>query len=155
MEYLWQKKVRKNYKKWLINLILKKTKNIMDNFKKASRAKLRINTSQGLLSVEQLWDLSLTKLSTIIKNVKKVLKGSEGDDELSFLDESKTVDKEQQLMFDILKDIYLTKKAELEEERTSAQRKANNEKIMALIHRKQESKLEELSVEELEKMLVS
>lgn len=127
----------------------------MDNFKQASRAKLRINTSQGLLSVEQLWDLSLTKLSAIIKNVKKALKGSEGDDELSFLDESKTVDKEQQLMFDILKDIYLTKKAELEEERTSAQRKANNEKIMALIHRKQESKLEELSVEELQAMLVS
>lgn len=126
----------------------------MDNFKLASRLKLRVNTSQGLLSVEQLWDLSLNKLSVIIKNVKKQLKGSEGDDELSFLDETKTVDKEQQLTFDVLKDIYLTKKAELDAEKDAAQRKANNEKIMAIIHKKQEASLENMSVEELEAMLV-
>jgi hypothetical protein len=125
----------------------------MDNFKQASRIGLRVSTTQGLLSVEQLWTLSLNKLSVIIKNVKKTLKGSEGDDELSFLDETKTVDKEVQLTFDILKDIYLTKKLEAEEEKNVAQRKLNNERIMSLIHKKQNEKLENMSEEELQSLL--
>lgn len=125
----------------------------MDNFKQASRIGLRVQTAQGLLSVEQLWTLSLNKLSTIVKNVKKQLNGTEGDSDLTFLDETKTVDKELQLTFDILKDIYLTKKQELEEEKDKATRKANNEKIMALIAQKQDRALEEKSVDELMAML--
>ncbi len=125
----------------------------MDNFKQASRIGLRVSTTQGLLSVEQLWTLSLNKLSVIIKNIKKQLKGSEGDDELSFLDETKTVDKELQLTFDILKDIYLTKKLESEEEKNAAERKLHNEKIMSILHRKQNEKLENMSEEELLSLL--
>ena len=124
----------------------------MNNFLEASRLKLRVNTTHGLLSVEQLWDLSLSKLSTIIRNVKKTLKG-DGDDELSFLDETKVVDKTQQLTFDILKEIYLIKKEEQEAIKNEAEKKAHNEKIMALIHRKQESELGEKSVDELMAML--
>lgn len=124
----------------------------MSNFKEATRMKLRVNTSVGELSVEQLWDLSLTKLATAIKNVKKQLQ-KDNDDELSFLDEDKKVDKVVQLTFDVLKEIYLTKKAEQDEARTALERKANNEKIMAIIAKKQESQLEDMSVEELQALL--
>ncbi len=125
----------------------------MENFKKASRAKLRVQTPYGNLSVEQLWDLSLPKLAAVIKDVKSSLKTTESDDELSFLSEVKTVDNELILSFEILKDIYVTKKDEAESAKNDAKRKENNEKIMALIHQKEESALSNKSIEELKAML--
>lgn len=124
----------------------------MSNFKEATRMKLRVNTSVGELSVEQLWDLNLTKLAATIKNVKKQLQ-KDNDDELSFLDEDKKVDRVLQLTFDVLKEVYQTKQTEQVEARTALERKANNEKIMALIAKKQESELEGKSVEELQALL--
>ena len=124
----------------------------MDNFKQASKLKLRFQTTVGLVSVEQLWDLSQIQLSNAIKAVKKVLKKTD-DDELSFLEDTKIVDVENQLRFDILKDVYLTKKEEVEAIKNATEVKAHNQKILALIAEKQEGKLRDMSVEELEKLL--
>lgn len=126
----------------------------MNNFMEASRLGLRVSTSQGELSVEQLWSLSLNKLSIIIKNIKKTLK-DENDDELSFLDETKKVDFKAQLTFDIVKEIYLTKKSEIDAEKNAASIKEHNEKIMKLIYDKQEGDLKEKSIEELQALLKS
>jgi hypothetical protein len=126
---------------------------MQNNFAEATRLKLRVSTNQGQLSVEDLWDLSLTKLSVVIKNIKKQLKGSEGDDELSFLDETKSVDKVAQLTFDVLKEIYLTKKSELDASKQEAEKKAVNEKIMALIYEKENEELKNKSLDELKAML--
>ena len=120
-------------------------------YKQASQLKLRFSTSVGMLSVEQLWDLSQNNLSNLIKSVKKVLKKND-DDELSFLEDTKIVDVENQLRFDILKDVYLSKKKESEELRSAADIKAHNQKIDSLIAEKQEGKLREMSIEDLEKL---
>lgn len=122
------------------------------NFAEATRLKLRVNTSQGNLNVEDLWDLSLTRLETVIKNVKKQLT-KDNDDELSFLDETKKVDKVTQLTFDILKEIYLTKKSERDSDKLEAEKKANNEKLMNLIYEKQNEELKTKSIDELKAML--
>lgn len=124
----------------------------MNIFKEATKEKLRVQTSYGLLSVEQLWDLSLNKLSTIIKNLKKSMKEFD-DDELSFLDETKQVDKQKELMFNLLKEIYMDKKSELDNERKAASDKENNEKILRLIHSKQEADLANKSIDELKALL--
>ena len=121
-------------------------------YKQASKLKLRFTTPKGVLSCEQLWDLSLTDLSNSIKAVKKILKKND-DDELAFLEESKTVDVENQLRFDILKDVYLTKKRENEERQMELERKRQNQKILAIIEEKKESNLRNMSVEDLEKLL--
>ena len=121
-------------------------------FKQASKLKLRFATNRGLLSAEQLWDLNQTDLANAIKTVKKVLKKTD-DDELSFLEDSKVVDVENQLRFDILKDVYLTKKKESEELRNAAEDKAHNQKILTLIAEKREGALKDLPIEELEKLL--
>lgn len=121
-------------------------------YKQASQLKLRYQTSVGLVSTEQLWDLNKMQLSNAIKAVKKVLKKTD-DDELSFLEDTKVVDVENQLRFDILKDVYLTKKTEAEAIKNEAETKAHNQKILALIAEKQEGKLRDMSVEELEKLL--
>jgi hypothetical protein len=125
----------------------------MSDFKQASKEKLRFSTSKGNLTVEQLWDLTLTDLATCIKGVKKVLKGSSEDDDLAFLDSNITVDKTQQLRFDILKDVYLTKKQEADDRKTAKEVKEHNQKILALIAEKQEEGLKGKSIEDLEKML--
>jgi hypothetical protein len=120
-------------------------------YKQASQLKLRFSTNVGQLSVEQLWELSQTTLSIAIKSVKKILKKND-DDELSFLEDTKEVDVENQLRFNILKDVYLTKKKEADELRNTAYIKAHNQKIDSLIAEKQEGKLREMSIEDLEKL---
>lgn len=121
-------------------------------YKQASKLGLRIQTNKGLLAVEQLWQLSQSDLSNVIKAVKKVLVKND-DNELSFLENTKVVDIENQLRFDILKDVYLTKKSEAEAIRNEAETKAHNQKILALIAEKQEGKLRDMSEEELKTLL--
>ena len=121
-------------------------------YKQSSKLGLRFQTSKGLLSVEQLWHLNQTDISNAIKAVKKVLKKTD-DDELSFLEDTKVVDVENQLRFDILKDVYLTKKAENEAQRNELETKAHNQKIDMLIAEKQEEGLRGKSIEELEALL--
>jgi len=121
-------------------------------YKKASQSKLRLVTSKGMLSVEQLWDLSLSDLSNAIKAVKKVLNKND-DDELSFLEDTNIADVENELRFAILKDVYVSKKTEAAELRAKAETKAYNQKILTLISEKKEDSLKGLSIEELEKLL--
>jgi len=125
----------------------------MEIFKQATKLGLRIQTSKGVLNVEQLWQLSQNDLSSAIKAVKKVLKKNDNDDDLSFLESTKVIDIENQLRFDILKDIYLSKMKETEELRDADANKKHNQRILALIAEKQEGKLRDMSVEELEKLL--
>lgn len=124
----------------------------MEIYKLASKTGLRFPTTQGMLSVEQLWTLKITALSNLAKAAKKVL-NKDNDDELSFLDDNTTVNVEDQLRFDIVKDIYLTKKAENEALRTAADKKAFEQKILMLIAEKQEDSLRGKTIEELEAML--
>lgn len=122
----------------------------MSDYKKAAQMQLRFPTSKGYLSVEQAWSLSLTDLANAIKAVKKLLKGTSDDDsELSFLDENKVVDTENQLRFNILKDIYVTKQEENKKAKTATERKAFEQKILAIVAEKQEGALRDKSVEEL------
>lgn len=124
----------------------------MEQYKLASQIGLRFNTDKGLLSVEQLWNLSQTQLSNLIKQIKKVLK-KDDDDELSFLIDTTVVDFESQLRFDIAKDIYLTKKKVAEELRDKADKKAFEQKILSLIAEKQEDSLKDKSIDELQAMI--
>jgi len=121
-------------------------------YKQASKLGLRFQTNRGVLSVEQLWSLTLTDLGNAIKAVKKVLVKND-DDELSFLETTKTIDVENQLRFDILKDVYLTKKKESDDLKQAADIKAHNQKILALIAEKQENDLKGKSIDELEALL--
>lgn len=119
-------------------------------YKKATQLKLRFNTTRGLLSVEQLWDLTPTMLKSAIETQYASVK--EASDGLDFLGES-TVDPIEQLKFDILKDVYLTKKEQAVEAKKIAEKKTRNKQIMEIIARKQDEELNGKSIEELTKML--
>lgn len=121
-------------------------------YKQASKLALRVATPKGMLSVEQLWQLSLTDLSNSIKAVKQDLVKT-SDDELSFLEEGSSVDPIQQLRFDILKDVYLTKKADNTARLDAIKTKEHNQKILSIIAEKEEGKLQEMSIEQLRDLL--
>lgn len=124
----------------------------MEQYKIASQLGLRFTTDQGLLSVEKLWGLTQTQLSNLVKSIKKVLQ-KDDDDELSFLNDTKTVDNENQLRFDIVKDVYLTKKKLADEARAEKDKKLFEQKILEVIAGKQENSLWDKSIEELQAMV--
>ncbi|SDK44658.1 hypothetical protein [Bradyrhizobium ottawaense] len=121
-------------------------------FEKATREKLRFDTQVGPLSVEDLWDLSLTSEKKVnLNDIAKVLfKQLENGDDVSFVDTAKKTDKTVQLRFDIVKHIIDVKLAE-NTEKVAARGKAERlDKINQAIARRQDLNLENLSLEELE-----
>jgi hypothetical protein len=122
----------------------------MDNFKQASREKLRFNTTKGLLSTEQLWDLSINDLDSLAVSLEEEHKAS---GKKSFVVKRTTKDKTAKLRFDVVLDVLQSKVEESEAASNAAEIKAHNEKILRLIQDKKEGELEGKSIAELEKML--
>ncbi len=121
-------------------------------FKKALQLQLRFNTVKGLLNVEQLFGLSIPDLSLLIKDLNKKIKDLEADS-LDFLDENKAnTENLDVLKFEIAKEIYLDKKALEDKANERREIKKHNEEIDKLILEKQQEKLKNLSIEDLEKL---
>lgn len=118
-------------------------------FEYATRNKVRF-PFKGLISVEDLWDLTLTNLDSIYKTLNKQVKQSE---EESLLNTKTTVDKELDVQIAIVKHIVAVKLAEQEAREKASAKKAQKQKIMAIIASKQDEELQNSSVEDLQKML--
>ncbi len=118
-------------------------------FEYATRNKVRF-PFKGLISAEDLWDLTLTNLDSIYKTLNKQVKQSE---EESLLDTKTTVDKELDVQIAIVKHIVAVKLAEQEAREKASVKKAQKQKIMAIIASKQDEALQNSSVEDLQKML--
>lgn len=117
---------------------------------KASRIKLRYSTNRGVLSVEDLWDLSLEQLDPIAINLNKRLKESQTE---SFIKTRTKDTTELELKFNIVKHIIDVKLQEQEERTVAAEKKAKRQKILDLMAKKQDAELESKSYEELAKEL--
>ena len=122
----------------------------MENFKQASREKLRFQTSKGLLSVEQLWDLSITELDTLAVSLENDYNAS---GKKSFVVKSSPKDKTTKLKFDVVIDILTTKVDEAQEAAEAKEIKDHNKKILELISEKKDESLRGKSIKDLEKML--
>ena len=125
-------------------------------YKKASRIKLRIASKYGNLAVEQLWDLKLSDLTVIIKNLyEEKQKFTSNVEDLAFLDgpvENKEADLVN-LRYEIVKDVYLTKQAESREASDLRNKKKEIARLEEILAKKKEAELENLSAEELEKRI--
>jgi len=122
----------------------------MENFKQATKQKLRFQTNKGVLSVEQLWDLSLTDLDILAVSLQEAYENSKGK---SFLTKKSTKDATIKLQFDVCLDILQTKVEEAEAVKELAENKAHNQKILQLIAEKKDDELKGKSVKQLETML--
>lgn len=123
-------------------------------FEQASRLKLRYDTPRGFVSVEDLWDISLTNrngfsLNDIAKTVNKGLKLA---NEESFVEDNPG-DEREELKLDIVKHVIAVKLKEVQEEKDKVERKATKQKILGLIGEKQDEKLKGQSIAKLKAML--
>jgi hypothetical protein len=122
----------------------------MDNFKQASKQKLRVSTTKGNLSVEQLWDLSLTDLDTLAVELETAYNESKGK---SFLTKKTSKDKDIKLAFDVTLEILEAKVQDNNRITEEKERKEHNQKILGIIAEKKEDALKGKSLKELEAML--
>ena len=118
-------------------------------FEYAVRNKVRF-PFKGMISVEDLWDLSLTNLDSIYKTLNKQVKQSE---EESLLSTKASVDTELEVQIAIVKHIVSVKLAEKEAAEKASAKKAQKQKIMSIIATKQDEALQNSSIDDLQKML--
>jgi len=122
----------------------------MSVFKQATREKVRFQTSKGSLSVEQLWDLSLSDLDTLAVSLQEAYDKSKGK---SFLDKRTTKDKGLKLQFDVVLEVLQDKVADSEKAKEEAEIKIHNQKIFDAMAKAEDNELAGKSKKELEKML--
>lgn len=122
-------------------------------FEAASRLKLRFATSKGLLTVEDLWDIPLKRGTVNLNQIAIDLHNTLKKESLSFVEESNSVDIENQMKFDIVKHVIDVRIAETKEAHTVIKKKEERNKILRLIAEKEDNELSNKSVEELKKML--
>lgn len=118
-------------------------------FEYATRNKVRFSF-RGLISVEDLWDLSLSNLDSIYKELNKQSKQSE---EESLLNIKTQEDELLNVQIEIVKHIVSVKLAEKEAREKASAKKAQKQKIMSIIAAKQDEALQNSSIDDLKKML--
>jgi len=119
-------------------------------FEKACKAKLRFSSERGLLSVEDLFDLSLQKLNKMAKTLNKELKASIEED---FLEEKSEEDVLTKLRFDIVLRILNLKKSEKKAKSEASSKRVEKERLLGLLERKQHESDESLTEEELKQKI--
>lgn len=118
-------------------------------FEKASKSKFRFNTSKGVLTTEDLWDLSLESLDKVAKDLYKKVKESE---EVSFISENKKKDEVTSDKLDVVKFVINYKLEEAKERKQKAEKLAMKRRISDEIARKKDNQISEMSLEDLEKL---
>ena len=118
-------------------------------FEIATRTKMRF-PFKGMVSAEDLWDLSVKDLDSIFKTLNAQVKKSQ---EESLLATRTKEDETLSIQIEIVKHIVKTKLDEAETAKQSKELKEKKQKIMEIIAAKQDESLHNASVEELQAML--
>lgn len=118
-------------------------------FEVATRNKMRF-PYKGQISVEDMWDLSLSALDSVFKVLNSQMKQVK---EESLLSTKSKADETLELQIEIVKYIVSVKLAEKEAKEKAAEKSAQRQKIMEIMAKKQNESLESASMEDLQKML--
>ena len=118
-------------------------------FEIAAREKYRYNY-RGQISTEDLWDLPVEALDQIFKSLNEAVRKTE---EESLLAERPKEDDVLRNKIGIIRYIAAYKLAEKEKARKALENKQKKQQILGIISRKQNEKLENMSMEELKAML--
>jgi len=127
-------------------------------FELASRKKIRFDTTKGMLTVEDLWDLPLVStagkacLDSVARNLHNELKETE---EVSFVTPVTTNNDDTKLAFELVKYIISVKINEANAIRIERETREKKQKIMAIIDQKQDQALSAMSIDELSKLVES
>jgi hypothetical protein len=105
---------------------------------------------KGLISVEDLWDLSLQNLDSIFKTLNSELKQTK---EESLLNTKTKQDEELDVKIEIVKYIVKVKLEEQELRQKAKEQKEQKQKILEILATKQDQDLQNKSIDELKEML--
>lgn len=119
-------------------------------FELASRKKMRF-PFKGLISIEDLWDLSMENLDSIFKTLNSQLKKVE--EEESLLTAKTKEDEELQTKIEIVKYIFDNKLDERNLKQKDKEKKEQKQKILEVLANKKNEALQNKSIEELNAML--
>lgn len=127
------------------------TTNIL--FEMASQFKFRY-PYKGMITTEDLWDLSMSQLDTVYKTLNKELNVTQEDG----LIVTKSADEgvkanELRNKLEIVKYIFNAKQQAAELERMAAENAAKKQHILGILAQKKENALQNMSEEELTQML--
>jgi hypothetical protein len=117
-------------------------------FEKATRRKLRVATANGVLSTEDLWDLSLEKLDDLAKDLQKHVEESR----TSFIDKTKG-DETSELAFNVILHIIDVKLNERKEAEELVRLREQKRKVLDALTEKEVEELANKSSKELRKEL--
>ena len=118
-------------------------------FEVAARTKMRF-PFKGMVSVEDLWDLSVANLDSVFKTLNSELKQVK---EESLLDVRTKQDEELQVKIEIIKHIVGTKLEEESKRQKAKAQKEQKQKILEILSQKQDESLHNKSIDELKTML--
>nr|DAV74992.1 MAG TPA: hypothetical protein [Caudoviricetes sp.] len=119
-------------------------------FEIATRNKFRF-PFKGVISTEDLWDLSVESLDNVFKTLNSEMKKTK---EESLLSTKSKDDEVLELKIEIVKHIVAVKQEEKEARERKFLDRERNQKIMSIIAAKQDEQLHNMSIEELQKLLV-
>lgn len=119
-------------------------------YKEALQKKLRFKTNKGMITTEDLFDLSLQNLDTLAIMLDKKI--SE-DPKKSFIEDLPAEENDDELRFNIVKDVINIKLKARKDNIDRAQMDARNKRIAELIAKKEDEVLENKSIEELRAMI--
>ena len=115
-------------------------------FEIATRNRYRFNY-KGIMTIEDLWSLGVKDLDAIFKTLNRQKKA---DDEDSLLATKSAADTELANKIELVKYIVSVKLAEAEDRKNAAEKKEQRDKILAIMAKKKDAKLENMDVAELE-----
>ncbi|MGF0147627.1 hypothetical protein ACQRDF_09445 [Lachnospiraceae bacterium SGI.054] len=118
-------------------------------FESATRSKMRF-PFKGMISVEDLWDLSLTNLDSVFKTLNAEVKRSE---EESLLNTKSKEDEEISNKIEIVKYIVSVKLDEKKKREDAKKNAEMRQRLLEIKAKRQDAALENLSDEDLDKML--
>lgn len=119
-------------------------------YKEALQKKLRFKTNKGMITTEDLFDLSLQNLNTLAIMLDKKI--SEAPKK-SFIEELPTEENDDELRFSIVKDVINIKLKARKDNIDKAQADAQKKRILEILAKRNDEELEKKSTEELRAML--
>jgi hypothetical protein len=121
----------------------------MEMFEKAVKGKYRFESTKGVLSTEDLFDLSVKDLDSVFKKLNSQLKQAS---EESLLVVKSRADEELDTKIEIVKHIVALKLEEQAQQVLAKQNKEQKQYILGLMAEKKNEQLKNLSLEQLEEM---
>lgn len=115
-------------------------------FEIATRNRYRFNY-KGVMTIEDLWSLSVEALDSIFKTLNRQKKTADED---SLLATKTAADTELANKIELVKYIVSVKLAEAEARANAAEKKAKRDKILEIMAKKQDETLENMDLKDLE-----